>query len=71
VLLGRCRGSAKKTSRTQIFVEVGPVNAVATAAKLPLLALLRRSVKKARVPGERHRDAAAVREASSEGVLVD
>src|SRR5271165_2616303 len=44
----------------EVFVEVGPVKAIASARNLPVLALGGRGVEQARIPGERHSDNSAV-----------
>ena len=51
----RRRGAAKQAFRTQVFVDIRPVNAVAAAGDLPILSLGRRSVEQARIPCERTR----------------
>jgi hypothetical protein len=41
---------AKQSLSTQIFVEIGPVEAIAAASDLPIIALRGRGVQQARIP---------------------
>ena len=45
------RGTPEETFRAEVFVDIGPMDAVAGAAHLPVLTLFSRGVEEARVPG--------------------
>src|SRR5271170_3437365 len=66
------RGRATKQAfSTQVFVDIGPVDAVAPARNLPVLALGGRSIEQVRVPDERHGDHAAIAQGNAERVVVE
>jgi hypothetical protein len=54
------RGTAKKTRRAQILIDVRPVNAKPTAGELPVGALCGCGIQEAREPEEGHGDCAPV-----------
>jgi hypothetical protein len=54
------RRSSKEALGAQVFVEVGPVNAISTARNFPVVELLRSGMEEPGVPGERDTDNSAV-----------
>jgi hypothetical protein len=56
----RCRSPTQKALCTEVFIEVGPVDAVTTAGNLPMFQLFQSGMEELRVPSEGHTDHSAV-----------
>ena len=56
----RSRNAAEQTLDTEVFVDFGPVNALAVTEQLPVSALGFRCGEQAREPDQGHTDSAAV-----------
>jgi hypothetical protein len=65
----RGRRPAEQAFRAQVLVNLGPMNAEATAGGAPVGALGRGGGEKARIPDKRHGDGTAVQEIDDKGVL--
>ena len=66
-LLGlRSRNAAKEALDAEVFVDFGPMDALAVAEELPVSTLCLRSGEQAREPDQRHTDSAAVGKADDE-----
>lgn len=66
----RCRCPAQQSFGAQVFVEVRPVDAIAAAAGLPDCPLFGGRVEEAGIPGEGHRDGAAIHQVDAEAGIV-
>ena len=66
-----CRSAAQQTFRAQVFVNVGPMDAVAGAGDLPARQLLGRGIGKTRIPRERHGYGAPVHEIDTDRISID
>ena len=69
LVCGGSRGAAEEAFGGEVFVEVGPMDAVAGAGDLPVGSLGGRGVEESGVPGQGDGDAAAVGEVDDEGGL--
>lgn len=65
------RRAAQKPFRTQILVDVRPVNTEAAGAELPVRPLIGCGMEETRKPGERNADGAPVSQIGGERVLVE
>jgi hypothetical protein len=65
-----CRSTPQEAFRAQIFVDVRPVNTVATAGHLPALPLLRHGAQQAGIPGKRHRYAAPIHQVYRQALVI-
>jgi hypothetical protein len=72
--LYRFRGRRRPTQESfsaQIFIEIGPVDAITGAADLPIPALLRGSIEKPRVPSQGNDDCPPIEEVDGHGVISE
>jgi hypothetical protein len=67
----RCPGSAKQAFRAQVFIDIRPMDAVASACDFPILALSMRSVQKARIPHKRNTDHAPISQRYTQRVVAE
>src|SRR5437868_603457 len=65
----RCRSAPQQSFSTQIFIHVGPVDAVTPAGNSPVLPLLRSGIEETRKPSQGHTDDTAVAQGHAEGIL--
>jgi hypothetical protein len=61
--------AAQQAFGAEVFVEAGPVEAVASTGDLPIFALGGSGVEQAGIPHERHADNAAVAQGDAQGVV--
>ncbi len=66
--LGRRRASQQSLG-AQIFVDIWPMDTVAAAGNLPVVALRCAGIEQPRIPDERHGDDAAIAQAHADGVV--
>ena len=63
------RRAAKESFRTQVLVNVRPMDAEPRPREMPVLALSRRRGQETGIPGQRHRDPAAILQIHDQGVF--
>ena len=68
--LGR-RSSIEETLDADIFIEIGPMNALTLSDRTPVAALPCGSMEEARVPLQRHHDRTAVTELDDKRIVDD
>jgi hypothetical protein len=67
--LGRCRRATKQTLGAQVFIQVGPVYAIASTSHIPMKTLLDAGIQQAWISHQRDSDGATVLEIDGQRVL--
>jgi len=66
-----CRCTGQNAFDRQIFIELRPMDAEATAGEFPAVSLIERSVKQSRIPGERDAYATTVSQIDNQMIFVE
>jgi hypothetical protein len=65
----RSRRTPQDTCNAEIFIDIGPVDALTVPEELPVRPLRGRRVEQARKPGQRHADSSAIDQRHSQLIL--